>query len=219
MVGERVPGGPTVIVMLKAPRMGSVKTRLAAEVGAGEATRIYRLLVERQMAALPANWPVAVFFAPADAENEMRAWLGPRPALHAQTEGDLGRRLTFAVDAAFAGGAGGVLVIGGDCPELDEAGLREAGEALRTHEVVLGPAGDGGYYLIGLPRPQPELFADVPWSTSGVFAVTLQKIAAAGLATHLLPVRDDVDTAADLRRHEALIFAHAPRAAVSSSNR
>lgn len=202
---------PTVLVMLKAPRAGAVKTRLAAEVGVPEATRIYRLLVERQMATVPPDWPVEVFFAPADAREEMRAWLGSRPDLHPQVEGDLGQRLASAVDAACARGACGVLVIGGDCPSLDEAALRAAGDGLRTHEVVLGPASDGGYYLLGLARPQPELFVDIPWSTEGVFPATRQKIQALGLNLSLLPVRDDVDTLADLLRYKALFWAGASR--------
>ncbi len=201
---------PTLIVMLKAPREGTVKTRLAADVGPAQATRIYRLLVERQMAAIPADWPVEVHFAPAAARDEMRDWLGPRPALHPQAQGDLGRRLVEAIHAAFARGAPAVLVIGGDCPELDRDALRSAAEALGNHEVVLGPASDGGYYLIGLTLPQPELFADIPWSTSGVFTATLQKIDGLGLLPLCLSIRDDVDTLADLQKHTALIFGSAP---------
>ena len=197
---------PTVVVMLKAPREGTVKTRLAAVLGAAQATRVYRLLVERQIAAIPPDWPVEIHFAPADAQGEMRDWLGPSPRLYPQTDGDLGRRLSFAVDASFGRGASTVLVIGGDCPELDRDALLSAAGALRTHEVVLGPAGDGGYYLIGLTLPQPELFADIPWSTDGVLAATLQAADALGLIPLRLPMRDDVDTLADLQKHAALLF-------------
>jgi len=203
---ERAYRVPTLIVMLKAPRKGTVKTRLAADIGHAQATRIYRLLVERQMAAIPAHWPVEVHFAPADAEEEMRDWLGPRPKLHPQTDGDLGQRLTFAVGSAFGRSASGVIVIGGDCPELDMHALHSAAGALGAHEVVLGPASDGGYYLIGLTRARPELFADIPWSTNCVFAKTLQRADELGLIPLLLSLRDDVDTVEDLDRHAALIF-------------
>ncbi len=100
-----------------------------------------------------------------------------------------------------------MLVIGGDCPELDADALRSAAAAAGTHEVVLGPAGDGGYYLIGLTRPRPELFADIPWSTDGVFTATLRTTDALGLVPFRLPVRDDVDTLADLQKHAALVSA------------
>ncbi|MDP1579751.1 MAG: TIGR04282 family arsenosugar biosynthesis glycosyltransferase [Candidatus Didemnitutus sp.] len=206
MQRERRHRLPTVVVMLKAPREGTVKTRLAADVGPAQATRIYRLLVERQLAAIPAHWPVEVHFAPADAHEEMRDWLGPRPRLCPQADGDLGQRLTRAVNASFAHGAAAVLVIGGDCPELDRDALQSAAGALGTHEVVLGPASDGGYYLIGLTLPQPEIFADIPWSTSGVLTATLQKTDAVGLIPLCLSVRDDVDTLADLQKHAALLF-------------
>lgn len=192
---------PVVLVMLKAPREGTVKTRLAAEVGAAQATRVYRLLVERQMAAIPPGWPVEVHFAPTDARGEMRDWLGPRPALHPQAAGDLGQRLTQAVDGAFRRGAPAVLVIGGDCPGLDNGVLLAAAGALGPREVVLGPAGDGGYYLIGLSQPLPRLFSDIPWSTGEVFNVTLRQIDDCRLTPVLLGVRDDVDTLADLQRH------------------
>ncbi len=209
--GSGVPPGwpkaaPTVLVMLKAPRPGEVKTRLAAEVGDAEAARVYRLLVERQMRAIPDGWPVEVHFAPAHALEEMRAWLGPRPLLQPQPDGDLGRRLAVAVDAAFARGATGVVLIGGDCPALGGDVLLSAAGALGGHEMVLGPAGDGGFYLLGLTRPRPGLFVDIPWSTATVCAATVRKAATLGLAPWFLPVLDDVDTLADLEKHRALVF-------------
>ncbi|MBC8011409.1 MAG: TIGR04282 family arsenosugar biosynthesis glycosyltransferase [Burkholderiales bacterium] len=198
---------PLVLVFLKAPREGWVKTRLAADIGAESATRVYRLLAERQLAAVPAGWPVEVWFAPADARDEMRAWLGPRPVLQPQPEGDLGQRLSRAVDVAFAGGAPAVLVIGGDCPELDEATLREAAAALADgRELVLGPATDGGYYLIGLTRTMPRLFAGIPWSTADVLAATLRRASEYGVVTALLSAKDDVDTVDDLGRHSITLL-------------
>jgi rSAM/selenodomain-associated transferase 1 len=197
---------PTLVVLLKAPRVGTVKTRLAAALGAEQATRVYRRLVERQMAAVPSDWPLEVHFAPAEAEPEMRAWLGPRPRLCPQVDGDLGARLRAAVDSAFVRGAASVLVIGGDCPELDEAALRAAAKVLRSHAVVIGPARDGGYYLIGLTRSLPGLFSGIPWSTEHVFEETLQRCAELRLVPRTLPPRDDIDTLADLRRHAAVIL-------------
>jgi rSAM/selenodomain-associated transferase 1 len=195
--------------MLKAPRPGTVKTRLAAAIGADEATRVYRRLAERQLAAIPPDWPVEVHFAPSDARDEMRAWLGPRPALFAQAEGDLGARLTHAVADTFTRHKTSALVIGGDCPELDPATLRAATEALRKSPVVLGPADDGGYYLIGLTDSHPALFAEIPWSTQRVLAATLHQAATLNLGVHLLPAKGDVDTLEDLQQYSRLIFGDA----------
>jgi rSAM/selenodomain-associated transferase 1 len=187
--------------MLKAPRPGTVKTRLAAAIGDAEATRVYRLLAERQLAAIPPDWPVEVHFSPADARDEMRAWLGPRPTLLAQSEGDLGARLIHATTDAFTRGAPAALVIGGDCPELDTATLHAAVEALRQAPLVLGPATDGGYYLIGFTEPRPALFADIPWSTERVLAATLHQAASLNISATQLAQKGDVDTLEDLRCH------------------
>lgn len=200
---------PVVVLMLKAPQPGTVKTRLAADIGPAEAARVYRVLAERQLAAIPPDWPVEVHFAPAEAAAEMRAWLGPRPALFAQAEGNLGERLTQAVADAFSRRAPAALIIGGDCPELDAPTLLAAAETLRRHPLVLGPATDGGYYLIGLTQPLPTLFADIPWSTERVLAATLRQAATLKLGVHLLPAKGDVDTLDDLQRYSGLIFGDA----------
>jgi rSAM/selenodomain-associated transferase 1 len=192
--------------MLKAPRPGTVKTRLAADIGPAEAARIYRLLAERQLAAIPPDWPVEVHFAPADARDEMRAWLGLRPALFPQAEGDLGERLVHAVASTFARGAPAALVIGGDCPELDADTLRAAAEVLRHDPLVLGPATDGGYYLIGLSEPRPALFSGIPWSTDRTLAATLHQAKSLRLNARLLTEKSDVDTLDDLRQHARLLF-------------
>lgn len=194
---------PVVLVFLKAPRPGLVKTRLAADIGAAQATHVYRLLAERQLAAIPADWPVEVHFYPVDAHAEMRAWLGPRPALHPQSAGDLGAKLTYAVAEAFERGAPSVLVVGGDCPGLDASLLTLAAAGFDQHDVILGPASDGGYYLIGLRTARPRLFEGIPWSTSEVLRTTLARVAESGVTPLLLPLRDDVDTVDDLRRHAA----------------
>ncbi len=194
---------PVVVLMLKAPRLGQVKTRLGSALGEPAALGIYRQLVERQVAALPKGWRAAVYFAPADAEEEMKAWLANRhPALRfvAQVPGDLGLRLGAAVAAEFFRGAEGLLVIGGDCPDLDGATLASAADALGSCDVVLGPARDGGYYLIGLKESRPELFSGIPWSTPMVFKQTREIAHASRLSVTLLPVLEDVDDWESLAR-------------------
>lgn len=192
---------PTVLVFLKAPRSGYVKTRLAATLGSAAANAVYRELTERQMAEIPAQWRLEVYYAPRGARPEMRTWLGKRPRYRLQRGEGLGARLTNAFRAAFAAGARRVLAIGADCPDLDAASLRVASQALDATDVVLGPAKDGGYYLIGLRRHLPGLFAEIPWSSDAVLRTTLRRARALDASIHLLEEREDIDDAAALRRY------------------
>ena len=191
---------PRILMMAKAPRPGFVKTRLAAQIGNEKATSLYRVLVERQLRATPVGWPLQIHFAPIDAETEMRVWLGEHRALVPQSFGNLGDRLQSAFAQAFADGARAVIAIGGDCPELHAEDFLQAEEVLQARDVVLGPARDGGYYLIGLRAPAPQLFVDVPWSTSEVLATTVDHIENSGLSFELLGVKDDIDDTASMRR-------------------
>ncbi len=191
---------PVVVVMLKAPRVGAVKTRLGAQIGLEAATAIYRVLVEHQLKSIPRGWRTEIHFSPADAGAEMQTWLGAAPAYFPQCEGDLGCRLTGAVAGAFERGARSVIVVGGDCPALDEACLRQAGMKLQTVDAVIGPALDGGYYLIALRRTAPRLFEEIPWSTENVLATSLARVEEAGLRHALLETKEDVDDLASLHR-------------------
>ncbi len=194
-------------MLLKAPDPGAVKTRLAATLGEGEATAIYRQLAVRQLLALPAGWPVTIYFDPPEAREQMMRWLDPwREGLGytAQGPGDLGARLIAAFAAEFAHAPGPVFAIGGDCPGLDESILGSARVALATNDVVLGPAVDGGYYLIGLNAPCPELFAGIAWSTPAVWAQTRGKIRNTGLKSVDLTVLEDVDDAAGWARAQGV---------------
>jgi rSAM/selenodomain-associated transferase 1 len=190
-----------LLVFLKAPRPGQVKTRLAAEVGGEAAARLYRALAERVLAQTA---PLAddayrrvVFFAPADARDEVAAWL-PGETLVAQEDSDLGQRMDAAFAAAFARGASRAVLVGSDVPRLSRAHVLEALAALESRPLVLGPATDGGYYLVGLRERRPELFRDIPWGTASVRTATLERAASLGLDVHLLEPLRDVDTAADL---------------------
>lgn len=194
------PCPPTILVFLKAPRPGFVKTRLAAQIGEADATWLYRNMVERQLREIPEGWPVEVHFAPRDAAPEMRAWLGPERRFMPQPGGDLGERLRSAFARVFADGAPAAIAIGGDCPDLGCADFEHAREMLEDRDVALGPARDGGYYLIGLCAPAPGLFEDIPWSTAAVCAATLDRAAAAGLSCGLLDEKEDIDDAEALRR-------------------
>jgi hypothetical protein len=133
----------------------------------------------------------------------MMSWMGPlRPYLRfvAQCAGGMGERLTEAFATEFKLGSGGVLVIGGDCPALDRKILNAAADALKAADAVLGPALDGGYYLIGLKKPRPELFKGIDWSTPAVLDQTRAKIRAFNLRLAMLPILEDVDDSESLMR-------------------
>ena len=198
---------PTVALMLKAPVPGRVKTRLAADIGGPEACRVYRRLVEHQIGRIPADWRVEVHFDPPGAGESMRAWLGDGPVYVPQPAGDLGVRLSTAMNEGAAAGADPVcrfplIFLGGDCPYLDEAALAEAAKSLESRDVVVGPAADGGYVLIGMNTPHPELFQGIEWSTERVLRQTLDRAQAAGLSVALLPELEDVDDLASWKRAE-----------------
>ena len=189
-----------LLVFLKAPREGQVKTRLAAAVGEAAAAGLYRALAEQVLRATApeGHYQRVVCFDPPDARAEIGAWLGAE-TLAPQAEGDLGARLAAAFSGAFARGASRVAVIGTDAPALSQGRVVQALRGLDDHDVVLGPARDGGYYLLALDRPRPELFQAVPWSTAGVLEVTLARAATLGLSVMLLAAEADVDTLDDVR--------------------
>ncbi len=195
---------PTLLLFLKAPRAGDVKTRLAADIGPEEALAVYRRLAEAQVRRLPGDWPLEIHYAPPDARAEMERWLGYGRTFFPQAHGDLGARLAVAVQGAFATGARSVICLGADCPALDAARLREADRALVDGaDIVFGPADDGGYYLVGMNRAETAVFTRIPWSTEKTLAASLAAAERNGLKIKLLEPLSDVDTADDLARAAA----------------
>lgn len=192
---------PLVILFLKAPVPGRVKTRLAAEVGEKEAADVYRRLVENQLRNLPAGWRVRVAYDPPGALKDFHDWLGTGLDYRPQAEGDLGERLAAAVKQAFSEGAETVFCVGGDCPNLGPGLCIEARTLLvEGNDLVFVPAEDGGYVLAGLRVPCPEIFEDIPWSTPDTLSASIDHAKAAGRRMALLPTLFDIDTRADLKR-------------------
>jgi len=188
-----------VIVFLKAPRPGFVKTRIAAKLDAESAAAIYQALVGMTLSRLAGRTDVELRFAPDDAGAEIGAWRRPGWRIQGQGEGDFGERLERAVVDAFSDGLEKVVLLGTDCPELIGADVDEAWTALEAHDVVIGPALDGGYWLLGLKRPIPELFRNMPWSTDRVSEMTILRSREAGLRVLELRRLRDVDTLEDWR--------------------
>jgi len=191
----------TVLVFVRAPVAGRVKTRLAARIGAEAALRVYRRLAEHAVAearALGSGASVRIHFTPADGGDAVRAWLGGGGEYLPQAGGDLGERMRQAFEAAFAAGFRRAVIIGSDLPDLSPAMLRDAFARLETSDAVLGPARDGGYYLLGMREMIGGIFDGVPWSTPRVLDATLARLRAAGASVALLEPLADVDEAADL---------------------
>ena len=203
--------GAMVLVFAKAPRPGTVKTRLASGVGDEAATDIYRRMgrmVIDQVAEARAE--VAVCYAPSNAEEEVRAWLGDAPGRYwPQPDGDLGHRMRRMFDLAFAL-ADRVVAVGADAPAVDADTVHRALDALDSADVVLGPATDGGYYLVALRAPNPALFADVPWSTDTVLRETAARARESDSRVTYLEVESDIDTADDLTSELESRLGHAP---------
>ena len=189
------------MAILKAPRPGYVKTRLGRQIGYEQAARIYRAMAERQLHSVPENFRIEVHYAPRGAATEMRAWLGANYHYCVQSGGDLGQRLASAFARGFRRGATEIIAVGADCPGLDGDCLVEAARRLRKSDVVLGPAADGGYYLIGLRLSAPQLFEGIAWSSQNVLQQTLERVGACGLSSEMLSEKEDIDDLESLRRH------------------
>jgi rSAM/selenodomain-associated transferase 1 len=177
-----------------------VKTRLAASIGNEAAAELYRALAEHVLEATTPSgeYERLVFFDPPEALAEMRAWL-PGVRLLGQRGLDLGARMADAFARARARGASRVVIVGTDAPRVSRATVKEALSALDAADVVIGPAEDGGYYLLALRERRPELFAGIAWSRPTVAAETRARAIAAGLSVHELQHLRDVDTLDDLR--------------------
>ncbi len=193
-----------ILLFVKWPEPGRVKTRIAATVGAARAAEIYKALVAAVCARLPRAVPVIVWFDPAEKREEIRGWLGPMlpQAVEwlAQAPGDLGARLKRAFADAFAAGWERVAVVGSDCVDISGAIFDDAWSALESADVAAGPTRDGGYYLLALRTENAALFENIRWSTEHTLADTEGRAEAAGLRVRRLEMLDDVDTAEDWAR-------------------
>lgn len=187
----------TVIIFAKAPVAGSVKTRLAASVGAGRAASLYRTMMTRIVAeAAKGPWLTIIAVDPPSAMTGWSHCWPPRLARMAQEKGDLGQRMAQAMARAPVGP---VVVIGADATGLRQRDLRNAFEALAGADAVFGPAEDGGYWLLGLARRRgaPALFDSVRWSTRHALADTRASLPA-GFRVATLRLLTDIDEARDL---------------------
>ncbi|WP_447969685.1 TIGR04282 family arsenosugar biosynthesis glycosyltransferase [Nitrospira sp. M1] len=197
------PPESALIVFAKSPVPGSVKTRLCPPLTPDEAATLHGSLVmdtlertknlqgvDRILACAPSQQHP--FFQAVSARQHIALW-------EQIPDDDLGARMAHAFSEAFTKNYTNAVMIGSDLPTISSEIIQQAVQGLRKHDVVIGPSHDGGYYLIGLKKPNPELFFDIPWSTHQVTALTKQKASDLGLSLTLLPVQRDLDTIEDLQ--------------------
>lgn len=188
------PHDVRVVAFARFPVAGMCKTRLIPAVGAQGAATIHTKLVETCVAAMRGSG-LSIELRTTGAEAAaFRDWLGDDIAFIDQGEGDLGDRLARAA-APYP-----VIFIGSDAPDLDADRLITAAKALASAPAVIGPAEDGGYYLLGLNAPAPWLFTDMDWGTETVFEETMRRFAAHGVTPAVLEPLADLDRPEDLAR-------------------
>lgn len=183
-----------LLIFAKYPEPGKVKTRLARTVGPVEAARLYRGMVEtvvKKTTPVNGEYHQIMYFDPPERVREFKQWVPLQ--MKKQCPGELGHRMLDAFQTSLANGSGQAILIGTDCIEIDRTLLCDAFQQLETADLVLGPAKDGGYYLIGMKATHPILFEGISWSTAKVLQETLHKAKEAGLKVALLPLLADID--------------------------
>lgn len=201
-----------LILFTRYPEPGRTKTRLIPALGAQGAAALQRRMSEAvvaHMTEFAAGYPVNLEIRYAGGNQEdMEAWLSDDIPCISQGEGNLGDRLRRTFDQAFAHGDRRVVILGADCPTLSPALFSQAFAALDHQEMVIGPAMDGGYYLIGLNRPAPSLFENIPWGSGEVLSATLKQAQDMALSINTLKPLADVDRPEDLRHLNAATLHH-----------
>lgn len=206
-----------LIIFVKAPRLGTVKTRLQPQLTPEQSLALYRAMSEDLVAKFyeVTEFDLQIHFWPPNGREEMQQWLGDDLVFTAQEEGDLGRKMHQAFVQVFQQGYRKAVITGSDLPGLNQFHIREAFHQLERHDAVLGPTYDGGYYLIALKSLHPELFANVPWSTDAVMKQTLENARRANLRIAHLKPEADLDTFSDVRKFWEQL--HPSEAAVGKS--
>lgn len=193
-----------LLLFIKNPVKGRVKTRLAKDLGEDEALAIYhRLTHHTRQQAQQVDVARRLYYS--DWIEEQDDWAISEFYKYLQEGDDLGARMSNAFRRAFFDGAKRVVIIGSDCAELSAEILNQAFEALEGRDMVAGPANDGGYYLLGMKRYLPEVFRNIEWSTSSVLADTLAIARGMNLSVKVLDTLVDVDTLEDWEKVKGLI--------------
>ena len=190
-----------LIIFVKWPEKGKVKTRLAADLGEDAVYELYKCFVEDLLDTV-ANTGIQplISFHPEEAEDKVRAWLGSGYSYVPQVGAELGERMKNAFSQVFSDGVSQAVLIGSDFPDFPAAIIKDAFSSLKRDDAVIGPARDGGYYLIGFRRKGflPSIFDGIPWSTDAVFARTIDILQKEGRRVSRMPFWNDIDRPGDL---------------------
>ena len=181
-----------VVVFIKNPELGKVKTRLAISMGDNKALEIYNKLVDYTKEVLLQLSNVKKYVYYSSFIDRQDDWNNDHFEKHVQSTGDLGTRMNTSFSEVFES-CDHVIIIGSDCPQLTSSHINDAFSRLRNHNVVIGPSQDGGYYLLGMNKHYPELFQGIEWSTNTVFSDTLQIAKNKGLTISELETLSDID--------------------------
>lgn len=190
-------------IMIRYPEPGRVKTRLAKDVGNSRAAEIYRQVVElivKNTAPADQGYERVVLYDPLERLRDFEQWL-PGDQFILQQGEDVGARMDNAIRDLLARGAEKVVLTGADIPALNSTIIAKAFTALDQADIVIGPASDGGYYLIGMKEPHSEIFQGIPWSTERVFETTVCKIREFKLSYYSTITLSDIDRLEDLIHH------------------
>ena len=211
--GPRCRGNCTLVIMAKAPKPGMVKTRLAQRLPSPAVTELYRCLLDDTMMLAKSLVGVEVaVMCPASDVNDLAPLAGDAVRVVAQTGDGLAAGLTSVFSHFAAAGQQRIIAFNSDSPHLPPAVLEKAFEALATHDVVIGPTHDGGYYLVGAKAVHPRLFNGDGMGTSTALEALLSRVRASGLSVCLVDPFYDIDVASDLVRLDAELRLSAPRA-------
>ncbi len=191
-----------LLIFSRNPELGKVKKRLAAGIGDQSALKVYKYLLKHTV-EVTENLQVEkwVFYSEEIPEEDI--WPERTFRKKLQQGKELGERMEKAFSEAFRNGFSKVVIIGSDLYDITEEDIKMAFSALDVHDYVLGPAQDGGYYLLGMKRETPQLFSNKDWSTDKVFKQTLEDLKQEKVK--LLPMRNDIDTFEDMLPHEDLM--------------
>ena len=190
-----------LVMFVRFPEQGQVKSRLAKDLGEEAATNLYRCFVEDLLERFSKEaCRLRIAFCPAEKEREMREMLGDEFCYIPQMGEDLGERMKLAFLRCFSEGARSVVLIGSDIPDLPARIVDGAFRALDKYEAVIGPSVDGGYYLLGFKEDTfcGDVFRGLPWGAETVFQETMSILHMAGALVHVLPVWRDIDKQEDI---------------------
>jgi uncharacterized protein len=193
-----------VVLFVRDPIPGRVKTRLATDLGNDGACNLYRAMVTDILSNITScDFPVCLFYEGDDVGNLPEEWVTASSTVVPQAGDNIGERMAAAFEYCFAHNINQVILVGSDIPSLDSRVMLSAATSLASHDITISPAYDGGYCLIAMKREtyQPRIFKNVPWNTDQVLQTTLKRCAECELDAELLDTLQDIDTIEDFKAY------------------